>query len=82
MIGNKTNQRVKAQLNTWNEDELKAYNNKEKTSYTLLPSSLYSLTSTEVSFEEGISIVDVEVKFNPSKVFAESRKRGSNILSL
>ena len=80
MIGNKTNQRVKAQLNTWNEDELKAYNNKEKTSYTLLPSSLYSLTSTEVSFEEGISIVDVEVKFNPSKVFAESRKKGIEYL--
>lgn len=52
MIGNKTNQRVKAQLNTWNEDELKAYNNKEKTSYTLLPSSLYSLTSTEVSLKK------------------------------
>ena len=70
-----SNQGGEAQINSWSEDELKAYNNKEKTSYVLLPSSLYSLTSTEVSFKEGISTMDVEVKFNPSKVFAEFREK-------
>lgn len=74
-VGNGSNQGGEAQINSWSEDELKAYNNKEKTSYVLLPSSLYSLTSTEVSFKEGISTMDVEVKFNPSKVFAEFREK-------
>ena len=74
-VGNGSNQGGEAQINSWSEDELKAYNNKEKTSYVLLPSSLYSLTSTEVSFKEGISTMDVEVKFNPSKVFAELREK-------
>lgn len=75
VVGNGSNQGGEAQINSWSEDELKAYNNKEKTSYVLLPSSLYSLTSTEVSFKEGISTMDVEVKFNPSKVFAEFREK-------
>ena len=74
-VGTGSNQGGEAQINSWSEDELKAYNNKEKTSYVLLPSSLYSLTSTEVSFKEGISTMDVEVKFNPSKVFAEFREK-------
>ena len=30
VIGNGINQNFKAQLDTWSEDELKAYNNKEK----------------------------------------------------
>ena len=74
-VGTGSNQGGETQINSWSEDELKAYNNKEKTSYVLLPSSLYSLTSTEVSFKEGISTMDVEVKFNPSKVFAEFREK-------
>lgn len=74
-VGNGSNQGGEAQINSWSGDELKAYNNKEKISYVLLPSSLYSLTSTEVSFKEGISTMDVEVKFNPSKVFAEFREK-------
>lgn len=77
VIGNGTNKGFKAQINPWSEDELKAYNNKEKTSYVLLPSSLYSLTSTEQVFKEGVSIMDVEVSFNPSKVFAEFREKGA-----
>ena len=76
VVGNGANQSFKAQINTWSEDELKVYNNKEKTSYVLLPSSLYSLTSTEVSFKEGASTMDIEVKFNPSKVFTEFREKG------
>ena len=32
VIGNGTNKGFKAQINPWSEDELKAYNNKEKTS--------------------------------------------------
>ena len=74
-VGNGSNQGGEAQINSWSEDELKAYNNKEKTSYVLLPSSLYSLTSTEVSFKEGISTMDVEVKFKQTKVFAEFREK-------
>lgn len=73
-VGNGTNKEFKAQINPWSEDELKAYNNKEKTSYILLPPSLYSLTSEEVFFKEGISTMDVEVKLNPSQVFAEFKK--------
>ncbi|MCS2291954.1 MULTISPECIES: family 43 glycosylhydrolase [Bacteroides] len=76
VVGNGANQSFKAQINTWSEDELKVYNNKEKTSYVLLPSSLYFLTSTEVSFKEGASTMDIEVKFNPSKVFTEFREKG------
>ena len=76
VVGNRANQSFKAQINAWSEDELKVYNNKEKTSYVLLPSSLYSLTSTEVSFKEGTSTMDVEITFNPSKVFAEFREKG------
>lgn len=76
VVGNGTTQGGKAQINPWSEDELKAYNNKEKTSYVLLPPSLYSLTSAEVDFEEGVSTMDVEITFNPSKVFAEFRKNG------
>lgn len=80
VVGNGTNKGFKAQLNPWSEDELKAYNNKEKASYVLLPSSLYSLTSKEMFFKEGVSTMDVEVKFNPSKVFTEFRKGGSEYL--
>lgn len=77
VVGNGANKGGKAQINPWSEDELKAYNNKEKTSYVLLPSSLYSLTSTEQVFKEGVSVMDVEVNFNPSKVFAEFREKGA-----
>lgn len=80
VVGNGINKDFKAQLNPWGEDELKAYNNKEKTSYVLLPSSLYSLTSKEVVFKEGVSTMDVEIKFNPSKVFTEFRKDGAEYL--
>lgn len=80
VIGNGINQNFKAQLDTWSEDELKAYNNKEKKSYVLLPPSLYTLNSIEVSFKEGVSTMDVEVSFNPSEVFAEFRKKGTEYL--
>lgn len=80
VIGNGTNKGFKAQINPWSEDELKAYNNKEKTSYVLLPSSLYSLTSKELVFKEGVSTMEVEIKFNPSKIFTEFRKMRLNIL--
>lgn len=80
VIGNGIKQNFKAQIDVWNESELKVYNNKEKTSYILLPSSLYSVTSTEVSFKDGISVRDIEIKFNPSKVFAESRNKGVEYL--
>lgn len=77
LMGSGANPGGKARIGVWSEDELDAYNNKEKTSYTLLPSSLYSLTSTDLTFKQGESEVGVEMKFNPSKVFAEYRKNSA-----
>lgn len=69
-----------ARIDSWTEDELKAYNNKEKTSYKLLPSSSYSLSSTELTFGSSVSTADVEVKFDPSKVFSEFKETGTEYL--
>lgn len=69
-----------ARIASWTEDELKAYNNKEKTSYKLLPSSSYSLSSTELTFGSSVSTADVEVKFDPSKVFSEFKETGTEYL--
>lgn len=77
VVGGSANSNFTAELDVWKEDELEAYNNKEKTSYKLLPSSLYSLTSTELTFQKGISSMDLKVKFNPSKVFAKFKETGA-----
>ena len=68
----------KARLDIWSETELQAYNEKESTSYQLLPNSLYSISSSELSFAEGASSVDVKVEFDPSKVFAEYKNSGKS----
>ncbi|WP_239059481.1 family 43 glycosylhydrolase [Bacteroides sp. 224] len=77
VIGNGTHSDFTAQINSWTEDDLVAYNNKEKKSYALLPSSLYSLSSKELAFKQGETVVDVEIKFAPSNVFNEFKKHGS-----
>ncbi len=77
VIGNGVNPIFTARLSEWSEGELNAYNNKEKTSYVLLPSSLYSLTSADLTFKQGVSTMDTEIRFDPSKVFTESRKAGA-----
>ena len=78
VVGNDIDSDHKAQICAWSKEELDAYNNKEKTSYALLPSSFYTLTSTEMVFKQGASVMEVEIKFNPSRVFEEFIKTGTD----
>ena len=66
-----------AQLEAWNEKELEAYNKEEETAYKLLPSSLYSISASQITLEQGITSKKVEVKFAPDKVFTEFKKNGA-----
>ena len=66
-----------AQLEAWNEKELEAYNKEEETAYKLLPSSLYSISTPQITLEQGIASKKVEVKFAPDKVFTEFKKNGT-----
>lgn len=67
---------ITAQLEAWNEKELEAYNKEEETAYKLLPSSLYSISTPQITLEQGVTSGKVEVKFAPDKVFAEFKKNG------
>ena len=66
-----------AQLEAWNEKDLEAYNKEEETAYKLLPSSLYSISTPQITLEQGIASKKVEVKFAPDKVFTEFKKNGT-----
>ena len=66
-----------AQLEAWNEKDLEAYNKEEETAYKLLPSSLYSISTPQITLEQGIASRKVEVKFAPDKVFTEFKKNGT-----
>lgn len=66
-----------AQLEAWNEKDLEAYNKEEETAYKLLPSSLYSISASQITLEQGITSKKVEVKFAPDKVFTEFKKNGA-----
>ena len=66
-----------AQLEAWNEKDLEAYNKEEETAYKLLPSSLYSISTPQITLEQGIASKKVEVKFAPDKVFTEFKKKGT-----
>jgi arabinan endo-1,5-alpha-L-arabinosidase len=66
-----------AQLEAWNEKALEAYNKEEETAYKLLPSSLYSISTPQITLEQGIASKKVEVKFAPDKVFTEFKKNGT-----
>ena len=66
-----------AQLEAWNEKDLEAYNKEEETAYKLLPSSLYSISTQQITLEQGIASKKVEVKFAPDKVFTEFKKNGT-----
>ena len=65
------------QLEAWNEKDLEAYNKEEETAYKLLPSSLYSISTPQITLEQGIASKKVEVKFAPDKVFTEFKKNGT-----
>ena len=66
-----------AQLEAWNEKDLEAYNKEEETAYKLLPSSLYSISTPQITLEQGSASKKVEVKFAPDKVFTEFKKNGT-----
>ncbi len=66
-----------AQLEAWNEKDLEAYNKEEETAYKLLPSSLYSISTSQLAFEQGVTSKEIEVKFDPAKIFAEFKKNGA-----
>lgn len=66
-----------AQLEAWNEKDLEAYNKEEETAYKLLPSSSYSISTPQITLEQGIASKKVEVKFAPDKVFTEFKKNGT-----
>lgn len=66
-----------AELDEWKEEGLKAYNKEEETAYKLLPSSLYSISTSQLAFEQGVTSKEIEVKFDPAKIFAEFKKNGA-----
>lgn len=70
-IGGTFDSELTAKLDVWSEDELAAYNEKEKTTYTSLPESSYSLTSKEVTFASGTNKTNVEIKIKSSEIFSE-----------
>ena len=66
-----------AELDEGKEEDLKAYNKEEETAYKLLPSSLYSISTSQLAFEQGVTSKEIEVKFDPAKIFAEFKKNGA-----
>ena len=66
-----------AELDEWKEEDLKAYNKEEETAHKLLPSSLYSISTSQLAFEQGVTSKEIEVKFDPAKIFAEFKKNGA-----
>ena len=66
-----------AELDEWKEEDLKAYNKEEETAYKLLPSALYSISTSQLAFEQGVTSKEIEVKFDPAKIFAEFKKNGA-----
>ena len=61
-----------AELDEWKEEDLKAYNKEEETAYKLLPSSLYSISTSQLAFEQGVTSKEIEVKFDPAKIFKKN----------
>lgn len=78
--GKKVSSQITARLIPWEEKDLSRYNMEEKSSYTLLPAALYSVTSTNITLESGMASIKVEIKFNPSKVFIEFKKTGAEYI--
>ena len=66
-----------AELDEWKEEDLKAYNKEEETAYKLLPSSLYSISTSQEPVEQRGTSKEIEVKFDPAKIFAEFKKNGA-----
>ena len=77
LVGGGVSTAFTAQLDEWNEEDLKVYNKEEETAYKLLPSSLYSISTSQLTFEQGATFKEVEVKFSPAKIFNEFKKNGA-----
>ena len=77
-VGSNVNAQSSAKLEAWSADELTTYNNKEKTSYTLLPASLYTVNSPNVVLNAGDAQTNVDIKFNPSEVFTELQQTNAH----
>lgn len=73
-LGGKINTELPAKLEVWSEEEMAAYNNKQKVSYALLPTSLYSCTPKDIVFSQSTAQMDIEIKFDPSRIFSELKK--------
>lgn len=59
-----------AKLDVWNEDELNAYNEKEETSFVILPETYYSVTPSEVVLASGVKEVNVDIKVKASQIIS------------
>lgn len=77
-VGNNLNSEPTAKLETWSEEDLASYNEKGRTSYKLLPTSLYTVTPASFVWNAGDKDTDIEVKFNPSEIFNELKETNAH----
>ena len=63
-----------AKLNTWSEEELKVYNEKEGTSFVALPETYYSVTPSKVVLASGIKEANIDIKVQASQIISEILK--------
>lgn len=77
-VGNNLNSEPTAKLETWSEEDLASYNEKGRTSYKLLPASLYTVTPASFVLNAGDKDTDIEVKFNPSEIFNELKETNAH----
>ena len=79
-VGTNMDSETQAKIEPWGEKDLDAYNDKQKSTYTLLPESMYSLTTKDLNFGSGNSRIDVEIKFNPSQIYSELKKENAHYI--
>ena len=77
--GSKSETAFVVHFEEWTKEQLSDYNEKEKSSYVLLPPSLYSYPQNVV-FDPNTNQVDVEIKFNRSKVLSEWKRTSANYI--
>ena len=70
-VGNNLEAESTARLVVWSEADLVAYNDKENTSYALLPTSLYNVTPQDFVLSSGVKDINVDIEFDPSEIFSK-----------
>ena len=65
---------VSAKLDVWSEEELNAYNEKEETSFIILPETYYSMTSSQLVLESGVKETNIDIKVKASQIISEIQK--------